>query len=239
MRWLTIATFILGLGSRQPGAQAPSAPSRALNTTPELGLDASGTIEAALEKPLPDVYEVILGRGADATRHTVKNCTDYLTLGSGRRSTGSALNDASLRYLGATCVALDWLKMARPSTKPAFQNFSLQQITVRELPPELALAISFDSIADARSASKRGASILAIEPSVRLRPKSADEAELVASDWTAHLTVYGHADFFGDGSDELLVRWQGAATGGTYKATQVFLLARNKGRLAVVRSRNL
>jgi hypothetical protein len=62
-------------------------------------------------------------------------------------------------------------------------------------------------------------------------------AELVAPDWTGQLTLFAHGDFLGEGNDQLLVRWVASVKGGTYQATRVFLLARNKSSLVVVRSR--
>ena len=219
-------------------AVGQSASRAGIYVAPGLKITPTHTIDDALREPFPSSYEVTVGKAPNAANKTLTNCLDYLSMKGSHYSAVSSLNLANVHSLGATCDALDWIRGARPAAHPAFQNFSWRQITVRQLPPELALNISREEEAKARTVSAHGGSILEMEPGVKLRIKSADEAELVApGDWTAALTMEAHGDFLGDGNEELLVVWLGHATGATYTASYTFLLGRGKNGLAVVRQR--
>ncbi len=205
---------------------------------PELKISSTHTIDDALREPFPNPYVVTVGKAPNTANKTLSNCLDYLAMKGNHYSAESSLNLANVHYLGAKCDALDWIRGAKPAARPAFQNFSWRQIMVRQLPPELALNISREEEAKAKAVSAHGGSIAEMEPGVKLRIKSVDEAELVAAgDWTAALTVEAHGDFLGDGNEELLVVWLGHATGGTYTASYTFLLGRAKNGLVVVQQR--
>ena len=223
------------------GQQAPPAHPKIkaqVYLSPDLKITSTHTVEEALRDPFPSPFQITVGEGRGAPR-TLNHCADYLAIRDTRYSASGSLEDKRLRYLGATCDALSWIKGARPAAHPAFGNFSWRQITLRQLPPELALNLSPDAEEQARKVSARGGSILELEPDLRLRVKNANEAQLVSEDEKITLTVDAHGDFLGDGNEQLLVRWQSSVTGGSYTSVYVFLLARRNNRLVVVGQRPL
>ena len=110
---------------------------------------------------------------------------------------------------------------------------------MRDLPPQLALALSPDQIARVNRVAARNGSIRALDRTVRLRPLSATRARLDAGAWTATLTLYGRADFTGTGEDSLLIRRDASAKRGTYTTSSLYLMMRRRptGRLQIVEPR--
>jgi hypothetical protein len=201
-------------------AQAP------LVIFPELGLGAGESIEVALAEPLGDTFEVTLDASHQSARKTLQSCRDYLSVARFIYSAGPAVDSNVLYFEGARCDALNLLRSARPALHPVFQNFSFKHLAVKNLPPGMALIIANEEQRDADWITRKGGSILNLDSSVRLHATGPDKAELVTQDWTADLTVLARADFFGNGSEQLLLRRDAAATGGTYRSTRIFLLSR-------------
>jgi len=207
--------------------------------SPELNLAPGKSIEATLAEPFDSVYEVALSAPQKGTRKTLHNCLDYLPVENSIYSAGSALDYQSLRSDGARCDALDLLRTAKSAANQSFRDFSLEHLSVNDLPPGLALVIADEEQAKVDAITKRNGSILDVDKTIRLHPKGTDKAQLFTKDWTATLTVYAHADFFGDGKEQLLLRRDSAVIGGTYTSTVVFLLSRSSptARLNIERQR--
>jgi len=222
----------------QPAPTKASSPAT-VSLSPELGLASGKSIKAALAEPFDTPYRAMV-RAPDFPRpKIIRNCLDYLPVEISVYSAGSALDFQSLRSDGARCDALDLLRTAKPAVSRTFRNFSLEHLSVNDLPPGLALVIADEEQARVDAITKRNGSILDVDKTIRLHPKGADKAQLSTKDWTATLTVYVRADFLGDGKEQLLLRRDAAVIGGTYTSTVVFLLSRSSptARLNIERQR--
>ena len=221
---------------------SPASPKSAVGAdiwlSPDLGLSGNKSINAALSEPLEDNYTITLGTAPHQTTAILHNCKDYLHVEKSSYDAGPAVVSNVLHYEGARCDALDLLRSARPALHPAFYDFSFKHILSKDLPASLALLVNEEQQQLAERIDRRGGSIVDLEK-VALHPRGPYEAELVATDWTATLTVLARADFLGDGNEELLIRRNVAAIGGTLRSTTVFLLARSlpAARLRIVTTR--
>lgn len=234
-----MAIVFLALGASPLTPQSPKIEAtqhaQSVYTASALGITSRTTVTKLLGAPFPDSFEVTTGGSSPVLRKTLTNCADYLEVRDQKFTTGLSIDDTTLRALGAKCVALDWIRDASPATHPSFRDFSFRRVTVRELPPEFALSLSRQQRSAAKSLSHSGGSILDLEPGLRMRVTDANRATLISPDWTEALSVYSHADFIGDGQEELLMRADAKATGGSYISTTLFLLVRRNNGLVVVR----
>lgn len=212
--------------------------------SPRLGLAPGASIADALAAPFDAPYTVTTvrlgttvtpGESDQRTSRILRNCNDYLPVESSIVSAGSAIDLRSLHYRGTQCDALALLRIAKPAHLHSLANFSWRHLSLRDLPPQLALALSPDQSARNRSVAAHNGSIRTVDPSVKLHPLNATQTELNAKDWTATLTLYGRADFTGSGEDALLVRRDASVKHGTYTTSSLFLLTRNRatGRLQI------
>jgi hypothetical protein len=245
---LALAVFgTFGLSAR-PGsfelrAQAASTSfttadsSDGLYISPELGITPTRSIDSALGEPFRHAYKVTVGKPPELVSKTLHNCLDYLPVEESIYSAGSALDEHSLRAQGARCDAYDLLRLAKASANPSFSDFSFAHLSVKALPPGLALIISDDERMKASAIAARDGSILELERAATLRATGPNTAELTTKDWTATLTVYAHGDFLSDGNEELLLRRDAYAIHGSYRSISVFLLARGKSGIRIVRQR--
>ncbi|WP_263383364.1 hypothetical protein [Granulicella arctica] len=194
--------------------------------SPDLGLGSGKTIGAALLEPFEDTYEVTVREPGKLSPATLHNCKEYLRVEDAIYDAGPAPASNSLNYVAARCNALHLLQSARPAVHPTFRDFDFRHLAVRNLPPGLALIIADEEQKNADRITRHGGSILDLEKDVSVRATRRDEADLATPEWTATLTVLARADFLNDGREELLIRRNAAAIGGTYRSTRIFLLSR-------------
>lgn len=203
--------------------------------TPALRMANGLNVAQALVAPFDETFTVHDPSGSSAGM-TVRNCRDHLALGRRRLNTDSAMNDQTLLVIGTRCVALDWIATVRSDVHKPQPHFSLRGLKVQQLPPQLDLIISRDSQEEARDASRRGESILSMEPDITLRVEAPDKARLSTPDWVADLTLYAYGDFLGDGSQQIVLQTNAGVVGGTYRASYLYLLSRKPRGWVVARS---
>lgn len=208
-----------------------------LYISPELGIDANRSVDAALAEPFRHTYEVSVGKPPELFTKTVRNCLDYLPIEAAIYSAGSALREQSLRAQGARCDAYGLLRVAKVAARSSFHDFSFARLPVKALPPGLAVVISRDEESKANEISVQDGSILDLVRDVTLRATSPNTAELATRDWSATLTVYAYGDFLNDGNEEMLLRRDAYAVHGSYRSISVFLLTREKSGLRIVQQR--
>lgn len=196
--------------------------------TPALGLKGM-PILVALQQSFSDSY-AITRDDASHTPQTLNNCADFLKAEGHIDSAGSDLDYRALLHEGARCDALELLSHARPAPNGPFAKFSFAALKLKNLPPQIDLLIANESLSEAKKIAARGGSVLAIEPSLRLHKNAPYESDLEAKDWSGSLIDYGHADLYGDGGDELLLLRTAQAKGGTYAATDFFVLKQDGNR---------
>ena len=201
--------------------------------SPLLKLDSRQEIGSRLALPFGDVFEV----SAKGEKETVANCNDYLRVSVGGFDSASSTTSAILHNDGVECVALNMLRSAKTPKLRLIATFAISPMTLSELPPELAPVVSADLISKARAADAAGKSWKSYEPNAVASQMDNDRIEVTQPGWTSTVTLYASGDFSGNGRNQLLIRSDYKAEGGTYGNSKLFLLERSAKakRLQLVR----
>jgi len=125
---------------------------------------------------------------------------------------------------GTRCFALDALKQARPALRTNLGWFQLSKVAIAKLPARLALLQSPDELQEVAAAEKACHSWGRFDKTLKVRVQPPDGAALRSEGWSGRLTLYARADIDGDGLEDLLVRRDGQARGGTAAESRVFVV---------------
>lgn len=202
--------------------------------SPLLKLDSRKAIDERLARPFGDVFE----GNAGGSKTSVANCNDYLRWSEQGFHAGNEREQKVLHNDAVECVALRMLRAARTPMTALLPGFKMTTATLSMLPPELAPAVSNELILKARAADAAGKSWATYIAEAAAKVVAEDQLEVSQPGWITRLSLYARGDFSGRGKEELLVRADYQAQGGTYATSHLFLLARNESgakRLQFVR----
>jgi hypothetical protein len=185
-----------------------------------LQLDSRKSINARLARPFGDVFEGN-ARGAPAS---VSNCQDYLRRSEQGFEAASEREGQILHNQAVECVALKMLRSARTPQSGMQLGFELGAGSLSVLPPSVAPAVSEDQAEAAKSAEASGKSWASFLPEAVAKPVAPGELAVSQPGWSTHLWLYARGDFSGHGREEILMRADYRAEGGTYASSQLFLL---------------
>jgi hypothetical protein len=187
----------------------------------ELGVGALSDVAAALDRPLDGGWVVKLAAGQ---KRRIKTCRDFLAVTKSRFELPNAVDWAAWWQQGAHCFALDALRGARPALRSHLGWFRFSKPGITKLPPRLALLESPDELDDVAAAEKVCHGWGRFDETLKVRVEAPDKAALRSDGWTGHLVLYARADIDGDGLEDLLIRRDGHATGGTAAESRVFVV---------------
>ncbi len=99
---------------------------------------------------------------------------------------------------------------------------------IAKLSPRLAWLESPDDRDDAMAAEKACRGWGSFDEALKIRldgPDGADRAALRSDGWSGRLFLYARADIDGDGLEDLLIRRDGHASGGTAAEARIFVIS--------------
>jgi hypothetical protein len=201
--------------------------------SPRLKLMSRQEIDKRLAEPFGDIFQ----GSAQGQKVSVASCADYLQVSGkgfqpdGPHAAGILHNDA------VECVALNMLKWARDPRAGFLPGFQMTVNTLSVLPPELAPAVSSETMEKEEAADALGGTWRSFAPPAQVRVVGPWRIVVTQPNWSTQVTLYARGDFSGGGQEELLMRADYHALGGTYGNSKLFLLASGTkpGRLRLVR----
>jgi hypothetical protein len=212
---------------------APTSRTYRVRWSTALMLRALSDIDQELATPLETPIEVVGGSGRKAT---VRDCHSALDLLGHGFEAPRDVEQRVLRAASIRCLALRALKSATPARRSALDTFHLSDDSLDVLPPTLAPAVSDDALRRVREAEAQGKSWRDLVPTAtaKLEPASDDRPDpslVVDSDgWRVRVTPYAYGDFDGDGSEDLMLRVDEEAVGGTYRNHRLVIVTWDPSR---------
>ena len=211
-----------------------AAPKDKVQWSPLLKLENRKEIDQRLSQPFGDVFQGTVG-GNSAT---ISNCTEFLKISGKGFHAADNMQATVLHNDGVDCVALNMLRTAKAPRRHLLPGFEINSDSLRVLPPELSPGVSWEMIAKAKAAGEAGSSWKTYVPDANAVAIGENQISVSQADWKTQVTLYARGDFSGRGNEEVLVRCDYAATKGTFRNSQLFLLAHGSNgaeRLRLVR----
>jgi hypothetical protein len=190
----------------------------------ELGVAALSDVATALDRPLDGGWVVKMAAGE---KRRIKTCRDFVAVTKSQFELPNAVDWAAWWQQGAHCFALDVLEGARPALRSHLGWFRFSKLGITKLPPRLALSESPDDLDEVAAAERACNSWGHFDETLRIRIEAPDRAVLRSDGWTGRLVLYARADIDGDGVEDLLIRRDGSATGGTAVESRVFVVTQS------------
>lgn len=231
MRSLTIAAILLTVVTLWPHvARAEGKQSYPIWWSPELELDSLADIEARLDRPFwPEDTEGLplvppFGDGTDTVSAnscaTLLRLTDVGYAGLGTNGIGV------VSWLAARCRTIDMLQRAKPPQRSYLRSFTLDADAVNYLPALVNNSPSCEFICREHAANERRIPFPRMHE-VESIEQHDDGGITVNQDWwETTLSILARADFTADGLDDLLLMSRTAATEGSMRGANLFLLSR-------------
>jgi hypothetical protein len=217
---LSLAPYVLLLLIALPRAAASDGPV-AVYLSKDLGVNALADVAEALDRPLDDAWVVKMATGE---KRKVKTCRDFLAVAKSRFELPNAADWATWWQQGAHCFALSVLEGAKPAVQSNLGWFHFTKPGIAKLSPRLALLESPDDLDEAIAAEKACLAWGRFDETLRIKVQASDKAEIRSDGWSGRLFLYARADIDGDGQEDLLVRRDGRAIGGTAAEARVFVI---------------
>lgn len=217
-----------------------------------LGISSPTQAGQALDKPFDDAIELTLmsrvgaaagtepvrDSRADPVRETPAHCRALLAAEPLITGTPAASDWPVLRRRLADCHALRWLAQAVAPVHSALPERLLELRSTHRWPAVLWPAVAPD---EQEAATLAGQTLRTSSRLQRWYPQASagagagDSWQLSGQGYTVRVQWLARADFDGDGWEDLLLRWQAQATGGSWRDVRTVLLTRRtQDRLSVV-----
>jgi hypothetical protein len=209
-----------------PAAAPPPAPAAtgplAVRLEPGSDVKDPAGLLAAIDKPFDEPWKVKVGR--NGPERALASCAQLgVEFPGGTLLTGDPADQRPLLFERTHCRGLLWLRDAKPSKQSFLGELPLDLDTARTLPDSLIPALGAR-----RKPRPSSRSWKAADPKLGLMPDPPPRAGLYlrGRNYDARLSLYGRGDFDGDGFEDVLVRRDGFAIGGSYQEFGLFLLTR-------------
>ena len=179
-------------------------------------------LTAALDRPLDPPWKVIVGR--NGPERSLASCAQLaVDFPGGMLLSADPVDQRPLLSQRMHCRGLLWLRDAKPSRQSFLGQLPLDLESARSLPDTLIPALGTK-----RKQRPSRRSWQAADPKLGLMasPPPGAGLHLRGRNYQAHLSLYGRGDFDGDGLEDVLIRRDGFATGGSYQEFGLFLLTR-------------
>jgi hypothetical protein len=179
-------------------------------------------LQAALDKPFDEPWKVKVG--PKGPERSLVSCAQLaMDFPGGMLETPDPADQRPLLFQRAHCRALLWLRDAKPSRQSFLGDLPLSLDTARSLPDALIprLGVPRKHRPSTRTWKKA-------DPKLALNPDAPPRKGLYLKgrDYEARISIYGRGDVDGDGIEDVLVRRDGYAVGGSYQEFGLFLLTR-------------
>jgi hypothetical protein len=214
-------TFLILFGMQSVAASDGPIP---IFLSKELGVGALSDVATALDRPLDGGWVVKMAAGE---KRKIKTCRDFVAVTKSRFELPNAVDWAAWWQQGAHCFALDALQGARPALRSHLGWFRFSKPGIAKLPPSLALLESPDDLDEVAAAEQACHGWVRFDKTLRIRIEAPDRASLRSEGWTGRLVLYARADIDGDGVEDLVIRRDGRATGGTAVESRVFVVTQS------------
>ncbi len=218
---LIFFTFLILFGRQ--GAAASDGPIP-IFLSKELGVRTLSDVATALDRPLDGGWVVKMAAGE---KRRIRTCRDFVVVTKSRFELPNAVDWAAWWQQGAHCFALDALQGARPALRSHLGWFRFSKTGITKLPPRLALLESPDDLDEATAAERACHGWGRFDETLRIRIEAPDTAALRSDGWTGRLVLYARADIDGDGVEDLLIRRDARATGGSAVESRVFVVTQS------------
>ncbi|HKP64400.1 MAG TPA: hypothetical protein VJV78_47005 [Polyangiales bacterium] len=175
-----------------------------------------------------DFGEHIVHAKADAPVQVVSSCRTFLALPFTAESEvelENELEERSFWFSVMDCAAWGMVQTARAASHTRLDALVSAKDPTRLLPPLLTLTDFLEDRSKVEAAAAKCRSWKAFDASLRVKNRTADGFEVRAEGWLGKVQYLARADFDGDGVEDLLVRREGGADGGSYRAVALFLLS--------------
>lgn len=209
--------------------------------SPALGLDTLEHLDERLARTWEFPLEVSRLQGSTGLQREfakIENCLSYFQL------TRQGFQSTPLKHQmleGVVCHALQALKHAVPARRSFLAEFTVNDASVRKLPPDLALSISPDDQRRVQRAKTDHLSWDNIDTIHRVIPHAEGSGLVEGDGWAMRLTILARGDFNQDGFEDLLLQTHGWLTEGTYERVRLLELTRKtpQGPLTVTKEYSL
>ena len=228
--FVAISMLVLGLGGC---AAAPTQPTEAYPVwwSPSLGIEGLDDVEKRLEDPAWFGGGIPIYKGERGNRQEAiaDNCDSLDRL---RKEGYSAYVTHSIRvvlYHSAKCHVIEMLLEAMPAKKSHVRDFKLDADSINYLPALVDASPSCDWLCRQYVANERRIPFIEFVDAEHLIVDSTSDYRMDVKTFGSELTmeILARADFNGDGLEDLLLRVNAGAIGGTWGTTQNFLLTRD------------
>lgn len=209
----------------------------AIYISPRLDVSSFEVVGEAVTEQFSEPFKVTIRRKGMKSEGVIASCQNYIEQSDATLDAGTNQENRVLQSMGVRCLALHKMatvKQAKKSLLPA----QADNMTVEQLPPQIAVLIADDEIQRADAAAARGQSLADLEKGVtvrpgrtkdtRVKPGHHDQLAVFGHGWLADLTIYARGDFNGDGFEDILLRRDGRVSEGTYGTSDLFVLTRTK-----------
>jgi hypothetical protein len=206
-----------------PDAAAPKALS--ISWSGALELSALTAIDEALDKPLGNTWSVLV---ADKPPRSIKTCRELLAVSKVKfdlpPDQQSDVDWAGLVSDSIRCFALEALKGAKVPAASHLGWFRFSQAGVARLPPTFGMSIAENDQTTMEKAAKRCQPWGKYDRRLKLKVDAPDSGHISADGWAGRLTLYGRADFDGDGLEDLLFLRYGKLKDGAQDDEALFIV---------------
>jgi hypothetical protein len=202
-------------------AQAPAG-SLPVRFEPASEVKEAQALQAALDRPFDQPWKVKVG--PQGPERSLASCAQLgLEFPGGMLQSSDPADQRPLLFERTHCRGLLWLREAKPSRQSFLGDLPLDLATARSLPDNLIPALGAP-----RKQRPSRRSWKSADPKLGLMPEPPPRPGLYlrGRNYDARLFLYGRGDFDGDGIEDILVRRDGYAIGGSYQEFGLFLLTR-------------
>ena len=203
-------------------------------------------LDQALAKPLEYPWHMFDRKTNE--RHEARTCGDLLALhescypmdvpGDGGAPTELFENDWSIYadYVVACRITVA-IQNAKPARVDYLGAFPLDNARLREIPAGVIPTPSDEEEKQLKAASAKGVSWKAWDRHIHVTKTTGRGVTVESPDTYSFLSVYGRADFNGDGIEDLLLWRDGRGQEGTWNSTAGFVLTRlsARGRVEILK----
>jgi hypothetical protein len=180
------------------------------------------SLQAALDKPFDEPWKVKVG--PKGPERSLVSCAQLaVDFPGGTLETPDPADQRPLLFQRAHCRALLWLRDAKPSRQSFLGDLPLSLDTARLLPDTLIPRLGVPRKNRPSTRTWKQA-----DPKLALMPDAPPRKGLYLKGrhYEALISIYGRGDVDGDGIEDVLVRRDGYAAGGSYQEFGLFLLTR-------------
>ena len=199
--------------------------------SPSLELESLDEIDKRLARKLwLHGGEIDVSKGGYRTgkKKVIDTCISAIELS---KKGYQGLNNPShkvLLFQLARCRAIELLKKARPAKRSYVMDFVLDHNAVDDLPAMVEVGPGCDWLCRQGMANEKRIPWGQFVDIVSVDMISGHEIEVLTLGWSTTVKILARADFDGDGLEDLLMWANAGATEGTWGATEIYVLSRDR-----------